>query len=56
MTGTELEIEMQINALRLRVAELEAAVAELRAAAPAPRPALPPVQGSGRPSESDQDR
>jgi hypothetical protein len=31
MTGTEIQIEMEIQALRLRIAELEHSMGELRA-------------------------
>jgi hypothetical protein len=47
MTGAEIEIGMQILALRRRVDELETAVRELRAAA-AEGPSLPPVQDGSR--------
>jgi hypothetical protein len=51
MTGTEIDIEMQIMALRRRVDELEDAVRELRGS----RKGLPPAQGSPRAGDDRRD-
>jgi hypothetical protein len=59
LTGTEIDIEMQIHALRQRVEDLERTVRELQAALPSPRPPLPPerdAQAGGPPASGASSR